>query len=296
MITFPNCKINIGLDVLERREDGYHNIETLMLPIAGLTDSLEIVPSASETEFSSSGLDLNCPSEENLCMKALRLMQQRYGVGEVKIHLHKMIPSGAGLGGGSSDAVFTIKALDSLFGLELTAEQMYAVAAELGSDTVFFIGNHAALCSGRGEITEHFDIGQLCGKHITIVKPPFDIPTIEAYAGIVPQNPERPLCEHLKQHISTWRGNVKNDFEPLIFAKYSVLAAIKEALYDAGAIYASMSGSGSAIFSISEERLAERLKNRFADTRIAILFDDSWGIIRNENDITLRPAASLYQI
>jgi 4-diphosphocytidyl-2-C-methyl-D-erythritol kinase len=220
-------------------------------------------------------------------MKAVRLMQQRYGVGEVKVHLHKMIPLGAGLGGGSSDAAFTIKALDSLFGLGLTVEQLCSVAAELGSDTAFFIGNNAALCHGRGEITEPFDTGQLCGKHITIVKPPFGIPTIEAYAGIVPQKPETPLRKRLEQDISIWRGKVKNDFEPSIFAKYPVLAAIKEALYDAGAIYASMSGSGSAIFAISEERLVERLKNRFADTRNASWFDDSCILMRNENDIIL---------
>ena len=252
MILFPCCKINLGLDVTAKRGDGYHELETVMLPVDGLCDILEIVPGEEKgAAFTSSGLALDCPDDSNLCLKAYRLMAGRYPIGGVRIHLHKIIPFGAGLGGGSADAAYAIKGLDRLFSLGIDTEQMESLAAELGSDTAFFIRNTPRLAQRRGEILSPSPVGeQLRGKTLVIVKPAFGISTSEAYAGIKPERPSVPLVERLRGDIGSWKQTVKNDFERHIFEAYPVLAEIKQTLYDHGALYASMSGSGSAVYGI----------------------------------------------
>lgn len=253
MVLFPNCKINIGLDILRRRDDGFHEIETLMYPVGGLCDILEIVPADGMhggALFTSSGLGVDCPAGKNLCVKAYELTRERYGLGGVKIHLHKIIPFGAGLGGGSADASFVIKGLDRLFRLGLSCGEMEELAGSLGSDTPFFINNTPVIAKGRGEIMETFDMGVLAGKLLIIVKPPFGVSTAEAYSGIEPSVPDVPLAERLEAKPENWKKNIFNGFEPHIFKKYPELALIKDILYANGAVYASMSGSGSAVFGI----------------------------------------------
>ena len=259
MLFFANCKINIGLDILARRPDGYHDIETLMLPVLGLCDAVEALP-AERDAFSCAGLAVDCPPERNLCLKALHLVRERHAVGPVSLHLLKAVPFGAGLGGGSSDAAFTIRLLDALFSLELSDEEMESLAARLGSDTAFFIRNRPALASGRGEIltpwTEDGSVPEpLRGKYLAIVKPPFGVGTAEAYRGVRPSVPETPLRERLAAPLHRWRETVVNAFEPSVFALYPQLAQIKRGLYDAGAVYASLSGSGSALYGIFENEV-----------------------------------------
>lgn len=255
MVFFPNCKINIGLDILRRRDDGFHEVETLMYPVGGLCDILEIVPAVGDDViFSSAGLAMDCPAENNLCVKAYRLMKERYGLGGVKMHLHKITPSGAGLGGGSADAAYTVKGLDRMFRLGLADGEMEEIAGRLGSDTLFFIKNEPVIARGRGEIMERCDapLQELKGKLLIIAKPPFGISTAEAYSGIVPVVPEVPLAERLSSGLDGWRENVGNGFEKHLFKAYPQLTFIKDAFYGHGALYASMSGSGSSVFGIFE--------------------------------------------
>lgn len=253
MVVFPNCKINIGLDILRRRDDGFHEIETLMYPVCGLCDVLEVVHAedgADDIVFSSSGLALDCPVENNLCVKAYRLMKERYGLGKVKLHLHKVTPFGAGLGGGSADAAYTVKGLDRLFRLGLPDEEMEEIAGGLGSDTPFFIKNEPVIAKGRGEILEPYTPEGLGGKLLIIAKPPFGVSTAEAYAGVKPEMPEKTLKERLDGGMGNWKDGVYNGFEDHLFKVYPELAHIKDVFYRNGALYASMSGSGSAVFGI----------------------------------------------
>ena len=252
-----NCKINIGLDVLRRREDGYHDLSTVMVPIMGLHDVVEVTPiDGAENEFHSLGLVVDCPAEQNLCIKAAHLMQQRYGVDAVSITLDKRVPFGAGLGGGSSDATAVIMAMNEIFSLSLDEATLVALAAELGSDTAFFVRNTPQLCEGRGEIMTPIEL-DLTGLWIVLIKPDEGVSTREAYAGVKPHVPSLSLTERLKEPIVQWQGSVKNDFEPSVFAAHPV----KQQLIDAGAVYASMSGSGSTVFGLFErESQTEQFK------------------------------------
>ncbi len=262
MIFFPSCKVNIGLDVLRRRADGFHDIETLMVPVAGLCDILEIVPAGGEgVEFGQSGIAVDCVPERNLCVKAYELMRRRFGIGGVGMHLHKVVPFGAGLGGGSADAAFVIKGIDKVFSLGLDGETMEGLAAELGSDTAFFVRNAPQIATGRGEVLTPFPV-DLSGRYIVIVKPDVSISTAGAYAEIAPAVPEVPLSERLAADITTWRDTVANAFEPAVFAWHPLLAEIKELLYKEGAVYASMSGSGSAVYGIFDD-VPDGLRGRF---------------------------------
>ncbi|MCD8103312.1 MAG: 4-(cytidine 5'-diphospho)-2-C-methyl-D-erythritol kinase [Alistipes sp.] len=251
MVFFPCCKINIGLDILRRREDGYHDIETVMFPVSGLCDILEIVPSGrSGVEFSSSGLAVDCRTEDNLCVRAYRAVEEKYGIGGVKIHLHKTVPFGAGLGGGSADAVYTVKGLSQVFGLGMDEAAVKDIAAGLGSDTVFFAGDGPALSSGRGEVVTPITVDNIRGMLLVIIKPPVGVSTAAAYASVSPAMPRVPLAERIEMPVDRWREVLKNDFERPVFAAHPQIARIKEGLYDAGAVYASMSGSGSAVFGL----------------------------------------------
>ncbi|WP_418982868.1 4-(cytidine 5'-diphospho)-2-C-methyl-D-erythritol kinase [Alistipes sp.] len=260
MILPANCKINLGLDILRRRADGYHDLETVMFPVAGLYDEVEVMRRTTPgAAFVSEGLAVDCPAEDNLCLKAFRLMRDRYGVDGVTIRLHKRIPFGAGLGGGSSDATAVIRAIDDLFALGLPERELIDCAAALGSDTAFFVRNTPQLCTGRGEVMTPFEV-DLSGLTLVIVKPEEGVSTREAYAGVRPRVPETPLAERLRQPVEAWQGRVTNDFEPHIFAAHPAIRAAKEHLIAAGAVYAAMSGSGSAVFGLFDAADASKLR------------------------------------
>ncbi len=263
------CKINIGLDVLRRRADGYHDLETVMYPVRGLCDELEIDRiEGEEVQFAVCGMKVDCPAEENLCVKAWRRMRECYGIGGVRIALHKRIPFGAGLGGGSSDATAVLCAVDRLYGLQLREEELISHAAALGSDTAFFVRSTPQLCTGRGEVMQPCAI-DLAGYTLVLVKPDEGVSTREAYAGVRPAVPAVRLLERLAQPVERWQGSVKNDFEPSVFAAHPVIGKIKEWLIDAGAVYASMSGSGSAVYGLfrTEQDATGRLTEKLADLR-----------------------------
>lgn len=251
MILHANCKINLGLDILRRREDGFHDLETVMIPVLGLYDVVEVERVEGKSIFEQRGLVVDCDPEQNLCMKALRLMQRLYGVGDVRITLDKRVPFGAGLGGGSSDATAVILAVNELFELGLSEDRLIEVAAMIGSDTAFFVRNTPQLCTGRGEKMVSIDL-PLQGKYLAIAKPDEGVSTKEAYSGVKPAVPQVRLNELLQRPIEEWQGNVKNDFENHIFVAHPAIAELKKAMLDAGAVYASMSGSGSAVFGIFE--------------------------------------------
>ncbi|MFI3322683.1 MAG: 4-(cytidine 5'-diphospho)-2-C-methyl-D-erythritol kinase [Rikenellaceae bacterium] len=255
MIYSANCKINLGLNIVNRREDGFHNLTTIMYPAYGLYDIVEVVKSE-KFRFSSSGLEINCTSENNLSVKAYNIMEKEVGepLPPLHIHLHKVTPFGAGLGGGSSDATFTLIAINELLKLGFSTEKLKELAAKLGSDTAFFVENTPQLCSGRGEITEPIELN-LSGLYLTIVKPPIFISTAEAFSGIKPHKDDFNLKQLPLLDVKYWKNHLKNDFETHIFKKYQEIAKIKETLYKNGAIYSSMSGSGSALFSLSESKI-----------------------------------------
>jgi len=245
MLLYPNAKINLGLNVIRKRSDGYHDIETLFYPVMDCRDILEIVPADSFRMRV-----YNVPIEgENLCEKAWKLMHAQFGIPPVEIGLYKQIPMGAGLGGGSSDAAFTLAGLSKLFGLDLPKEVLVALAAQLGSDCAFFIYNEPMLARGRGEILSPFDFS-LEGRRVRLYPQPVFVSTREAYAGITPHAPQHRIESVLKRPIEEWKGLLVNDFEETVFARHPELAAAKLALYEAGAVYAAMSGSGSALFAI----------------------------------------------
>ena len=255
MILYPNAKINIGLKILNKRDDGFHNIETLFYPIE-LADILEIVESET-VSMKEYGIDIPGRSEENICIKAYNLLRQDFDIPPVEINLYKKIPVGAGLGGGSSDGAHTILLLDTLFNLNLTHNQKVRYASRLGSDCPFFIENRPVLGYGKGEKLEPFD--PALGRYaIKLITPPCFVSTAEAYRGVVPRDKrdninDAPLCELLQKPVEQWKNHVVNDFEESVFKRYPQLAEYKENLYKEGALYASMSGSGSSLFGIFQK-------------------------------------------
>ncbi len=250
MIVFPNAKINIGLNITQKRPDGYHNLETLFYPLQ-LTDILEIIPDSTidKMELRIDGISLDHEQGENLVEKAWKILHDYHAIDGCRAMLQKIIPFGAGLGGGSADAAFTLKALNDLFELNLTSEQLKMYAAQIGADCPFFIDNTPSLATGIGEILEPASI-QLNGYTLVLVKPDFGVPTKDAYAGITPAIPEISLHEITHETPENWKNFVKNDFEKSVFRKYPAVEAIKEKLYQEGAVYAAMSGSGSSVFGI----------------------------------------------
>lgn len=253
MITYPNAKINIGLNITERRPDGYHNIESVFYPI-NLQDAVEIKTIEGEEpqggyKLKVSGTILDGTPDDNLVVKAYKLLRKDFNFPAQKIHLYKHIPVGAGLGGGSSDAAAIIKMLNEKFALGLTSEQMQNYAVQIGADCPFFINNTPVFATGIGNIFTPIEFN-LHGKTIILVKPDIFVSTRDAYALVKPSPAAIPLTEAIKQPISEWKQIITNDFEKSVFAKYPEIAAIKDKLYDMGAIYASMSGSGSAVYGI----------------------------------------------
>jgi 4-diphosphocytidyl-2-C-methyl-D-erythritol kinase len=248
MIFFPNAKINLGLNIIEKRPDGFHNIETLFVPCSEYCDILEVLY-AEKFSMHLYGIVLDGDPMDNLCVKAYRLLADIYDLPPVAIHLYKKIPVGAGLGGGSSDAAGTLILLNKMFSLELTDEVLAAHAASLGSDCPFFIYNRPMYATGRGEILSPVEIFP-DDYRIELVNPDIFISTKEAYAGVTPRKPEISISEIIKRPVEEWWGLLKNDFEESLFLKYPSLAAEKEALYARGAVYASMSGSGSTLYGL----------------------------------------------
>lgn len=252
MIDFPNAKINLGLNVNAKRNDDYHEIESVLFPIS-LADALEIIPAKNgKTGFASSGLDIPSDGKLNLCQRAFDLLKEEFKLPEVLIHLHKVIPAGSGLGGGSSDAAFTLKMANKLFSLNLDSEKMMQLAAKIGSDCPFFIENRPMLARGRGEILKPAPIS-LKGMSLLLVKPNVHVSTAQAYADIKPKLAEKSISQIISQPIKTWKSELKNDFEQSVFEKFPLLSKIKQQLYASGAVYAAMSGSGSAIFGIFDK-------------------------------------------
>ena len=249
MIVYPNAKINLGLNILRKRKNGYHDISSVFYPVKECVDILEIVK-FDTFEFVNSGIKI--PDGENICEKAWKLLHKYYKIGNVKIHLHKQIPIGSGLGGGSSDASFTLKALNELFGLNLTNLQLEKYSVMLGADCPFFIDNRPKLVQGIGEKMINIDL-DLSGFEIRLINPRIHISTEEAYSRVIPQIPELNVNEIIELPINEWKNILKNDFEDSVFQQHSLLENIKNSLYKEGAIYASMSGSGSVVYGIFEK-------------------------------------------
>ncbi|MBX2946455.1 MAG: 4-(cytidine 5'-diphospho)-2-C-methyl-D-erythritol kinase [Cyclobacteriaceae bacterium] len=247
MVSFPPCKINLGLHILSKRPDGYHAIETCFYPVPW-TDILEVVP-ADKFSFVSTGIPIPDSPDDNLCVKAFNLLQHDFHLGPLAMHLHKIIPMGAGLGGGSSDAATALVLINEVFQLKLSTGKLMEYAAQLGSDCAFFIENKPMIGTGRGEILQQVEIN-LQGKYLVVIKPGIHVSTAHAYAMVKPAKPERELKAVLKMEIEHWRAYLKNDFEESVFQKFPAIASIKQTLYDAGAQYACMSGSGSSVYGI----------------------------------------------
>jgi 4-diphosphocytidyl-2-C-methyl-D-erythritol kinase len=249
MLVFPNAKINIGLNITEKRTDGFHNIESVFYPVQW-TDALEIVP-ASQFNFTSSGLVIEGNQDNNLIIRALKLFENasRKKISDVAIHLHKVIPMGAGLGGGSADGAFALKLLNELFECGFSSEELQTLARQLGSDCAFFIENKPVFCYEKGDKFAEITLN-LAGRFIVLVNPMIHISTAEAYAGVLPQRWEVDLKTALNAPIDTWKTTVKNDFEQHILTNYPKIELIKKRLYEMGAAYASMTGSGSTVYGI----------------------------------------------
>lgn len=260
MICFPNAKINLGLNVVSKRPDGYHNIETVFYPIP-VKDALEIV-AADTLSFSQTGIQVDAPMEKNLVIKALNLLKTKYEIPPLEIHLMKAIPFGAGLGGGSADAAFMLKLLNDFCQLNIGPDELEKTAAAIGADCPFFIRNTPVFATGTGNIFEPVDIS-LSGYHFCLIKPDVAVSTPEAYSLVTPEAPPVSLKEIIGKPVSEWKELMVNDFEKSVFAKHPLIGEIKEALYRAGAVYASMSGSGSSVFGLFEK--PTRLKDDFAD-------------------------------
>ncbi len=247
MLVFPNAKINLGLQITERRADGYHNLLSCFVPI-GWADALEVIP-AERFSFTSSGLPIPENAAKNLCVRAYNALNADFSLPPVQMHLHKIVPIGAGLGGGSSDAAFALKLLNTRFELGLTTAQLENYARPLGADCAFFVQNRLMYCAEKGDVFSDIDV-DLRGLYLVLVHPNLAISTAEAYAEVKPCQPETPLYELLDAPVETWKDSVTNDFETSLFPKYPILAGIKQQFYDLGAVYASMSGSGSTIYGL----------------------------------------------
>lgn len=261
MLTFPCCKLNLGLNIVAKRKDGYHDIETVFYPVP-LTDALEIkkmderFPSDFPCDLKVTGNIVECEEQNNLVVKAYHLLASDYELPRIHVHLCKRIPSQAGLGGGSADAAFMIRLLDERFRLNMGNAEMERYAAKLGADCAFFINAEPSYATGRGDVLA--PIGEewpgLQGWWLALIKPAVAVSTAEAYANVTPHKPTKNCRNIVCQPIETWKDELINDFEPSVFAKLPILANVKEQLYAQGAVYASMSGSGSTVFGLYREQ------------------------------------------
>lgn len=255
MVVFPNAKINLGLRITSKRTDGYHDLDTVFYPIQ-LLEVLEIIkdPKKEDASITITGKEIQGPTEKNLCFKAYHLIKKDFPqISGIQIHLHKSIPMGAGMGGGSSDGAFMIKALNSVFKLELSEEKMSDYALQLGSDCPIFIKNNPCYATGRGENLEEINI-DLSKYFLLIVSPSIHVSTADAFGKIAPNASIKTCKEIVQQPIETWKDQLINDFENPVFQNHPPLRGIKEKLYNMGAIYASMTGTGSTIYGIFREK------------------------------------------
>jgi len=285
MIAFPNCKLNLGLNIINKRADGFHNIETILFPL-NWCDGLEIISQGArgllgkKVEFDSSGIeiptDIQFPLNKggkgvvNLCVKAYQLLTEDYNLPPVHFFLYKNIPIGAGLGGGSADAACSLKCLNELFELQLNDQQLTNYASQLGSDCAFFINNKPVFAYQRGNRFEPIELN-LNNYQFLLVYPNIPIDTGWAYQNIQPKHPKKSLKELIKLPIEKWREHIYNDFEQLVFKKYPQIAALKSQLYKSGALYASMSGSGSAVYGIFEKDKRIKTNGIFKDYVVKIV-------------------------
>lgn len=258
MVVFPNAKINIGLNILDKRADGFHNLETVFIPIP-LSDSLEIIRAKDDPAgiiFTQSGFAVEGNTEDNLCTKAYRLLKKDFPqLPSIQMHLHKAIPMGAGLGGGSSDGAFMLKMLNDKFDLRLSVEQLIDYSLRLGSDCPFFIVNKPCFATGRGELLQRVELS-IKGYHLLLINPGIHINTGWAFSQLPDTRISKNLAQHITAPVAQWRNTIINDFEATVFAAYPLLKEIKESLYSNGAVYAAMSGSGSTVFGLFEKRIA----------------------------------------
>jgi 4-diphosphocytidyl-2-C-methyl-D-erythritol kinase len=257
VIVFPNCKINLGLNITGKRQDGYHNLETVFFPVF-LKDILEIIRAENSAEsfhYSNSGLPVTGDIYSNLCFKAYQLLKKDFpDLPAIKLHLHKAIPTGAGLGGGSADAAFTLILLNNIYKLSLSTDQLTSYALQLGSDCPYFIINKPCFATGRGELLQTINL-DLSAFKIVIVNPGIHISTATAFTTIKPAAPSKSIQEIINQPIETWKQELKNDFEEPVFIQHPEIKTLKETMYSHGAIYASMSGSGSTVYGIFSKKL-----------------------------------------
>lgn len=248
MVTFPNCKINLGLNIVKKREDGFHDIETVFFPLP-FYDVLEIITSENKTEFTNTGIS-GGEINNNLCLKAYQLLKKDFqDLPEIKMQLHKTIPAGAGLGGGSADAAFTLSLLNKKYNLNIPLQQLLVYALQLGSDCPFFLINKPVVASGRGEILEEINCS-LSEYKILIINPGIHISTRELFQQISPSIPKKNIRQIIKQPVDTWKNDLVNDFQETVFKNHPEIKNIKEELYQYNAVYASMSGTGSTVFGI----------------------------------------------
>jgi 4-diphosphocytidyl-2-C-methyl-D-erythritol kinase len=249
MVAFPNCKINLGLNVLQKREYSYNNIETVFYPVP-LYDILEIITSSDhQTSLNTSGISIS-QYEENLCLKAYHLLKKDFPqLPPIKMHLHKIIPVGAGLGGGSSDAVFTLSLLNKKYNLDISGPQLFVYALQLGSDCSYFLLNKPAIATGRGEVLKEINL-QLSKYKMLLINPGIHINTKEIFKEIKPAIPAKSIQEIIQQPVSTWKNELTNDFEKIVFHKHEEIKKLKEIMYQHGAVYAAMTGTGSTVFGI----------------------------------------------
>jgi 4-diphosphocytidyl-2-C-methyl-D-erythritol kinase len=255
MLAFPNCKINLGLHILNKREDGFHNLETVFYPL-NIKDALEVIPfSGQQLQFIQTGLTVTGSEADNSCVKAYHLLKKDFPqLPAVQMHLHKTIPMGAGLGGGSADGAFALQLLNTKFELQLSQQQLINYALQLGSDCPFFIMNKPCFATGRGEILEPVAL-DLSAYKIAIINPGIHVNTGWAFSQLTPALPAKSIKQIITQPVQTWKHELKNDFEDVVFAAHPSIKSIKETLYNEGALYAAMSGSGSTVFGIFDKEI-----------------------------------------
>lgn len=271
MLTFSSCKINLGLFILNKRPDHYHSIETIFYPIHFLQDAIEIISNSTPKDYYHfSGIKMECNEDENLCVKTINLLRQHYKFPAIALYLHKAVPLGAGLGGGSANVASIINLINNKYHLNISEDYKRELASQIGSDCAFFIDPIPSFGEGKGEILSKVEIS-LSGYYLLIVKPPIHISTASAYKNTIPQSGRKTVKELiLNTEISKWKDVLQNDFETVIFKEYPEIAKIKEVLYQSEAIYAQMSGSGSAVYGIFDSKIEISLPNNYTS---------HWGII-----------------
>lgn len=271
MVVFPNAKINLGLYITARRPDGYHEIETVMIPV-DWHDILEIVPTkGTSATFTVTGRRVDCPPEKNLVMKAYRALDTVVPLPPLDIYLHKIVPDGAGLGGGSADAAFTLTAINSMLDLQLGADCLKEIAAKLGADCPMFIDNSPVLATGIGTTLSPITLPSLTGLTVVIAKPCEGVSTALAYAAITPRPHEVPITDIISRPVKSWRDTLVNDFEPGISAIHPEISRLRNLFYDCGALYSAMSGSGSAVYGLFDNaKMADTAYRKAGTTDIHI--------------------------